>query len=223
MSWSSGKDSAFALFRLLRNPEVNVTGLLTTFNETHKRVAMHAVRESLVIEQAKKLNLELHSIHIPYGCSNELYEARWHDKMREALRLGVTHIAFGDLFLEDIKTYRENLFKGNKIEPLFPIWKMPTSVVAREMIDIGQEAIITCVDPKQLCSSFAGRQFDHSFVDDLPISVDPCGENGEFHSFVYDSPLFQSPIPVRRGETIQRDGFIFSDISISEVFSKVRD
>lgn len=212
MSWSSGKDSAFALYELRKDPRVNVVALLTTINETHERVAMHAVRDKLLGRQAEEMGLKLHRIKIPAGCTNEIYEARMKEAIAIAAHEGVTHMAFGDLFLEDIKNYRETMLKPTGMAAIFPLWKRPTAKLAREMIAIGQKAIITCVDPKKLPASFAGREFDESFLNDLPATVDPCGENGEFHSFVYDSPLFKKPIPVQVGEVVERDGFIFADV-----------
>ncbi|MDB5037044.1 MAG: putative ATPase of PP-loop superfamily [Bacteriovoracaceae bacterium] len=212
MSWSSGKDSAFALYELQKQLNVNVAGLLTTINETHERVAMHAVRETLLIRQAEELGLPLCRIKIPYGCSNELYETKMLECMNDAIAKGVAHIAFGDLFLEDVKQYRETLLKKTSVSPLFPIWHRPTHLLAREMIAIGQKAIITCIDPKKLPISFVGREFDLAFLSELPNDVDPCGENGEFHSFIYDSPLFKKTIPVRVGQIIERDGFVFADV-----------
>jgi len=212
MSWSSGKDSAYTLYELRKNSEIEVVGLLTTINETHQRVAMHAVREELLVEQARELELPLELVKIPYGCQNELYEARMHEAIDRAINKGVNCIAFGDLFLEDIRHYREKMLSGKSISPLFPIWKRPTNSLAREMIASGLKAIITCVDPKKLSPTFAGREFSASFLDDLPEGIDPCGENGEFHSFVYDSPLFKNPLSVQLGEVIERDGFVFADV-----------
>ncbi|MDR3606719.1 MAG: adenine nucleotide alpha hydrolase [Oligoflexia bacterium] len=215
MSWSSGKDSAFALYELSRQPDIRTVGLLTTVNETHERVAMHAVRDELLARQADELGLPLHRVKIPHGCSDELYASRMREAVAAAVKAGVTHMAFGDLFLEDIKTYRETMLASTPIQPLFPLWKRPTQDLAIEMIAAGQKAIITCVDPKKLPAHFAGREFDRSFLADLPPGVDPCGENGEFHSFVYDSPGFKRAIPVRVGEVVGREGFVFADLKIS--------
>ena len=212
MSWSSGKDSAFALYELKKQENIEVVGLLTTVNETYGRVAMHAVRESLLIRQAKELGLPLHIVSIPPGCSNELYAARMSKLIGRAIDAGVEAMAFGDLFLEDIKKYREDMLAPTAMRPLFPLWQRPTGQLAHEMIEAGQKAIITCVDPRKLAASFAGRKFDLSFLADLPTEVDPCGENGEFHSFVYESPLFKSPIAIQVGEIVERDGFIFADL-----------
>lgn len=214
MSWSSGKDSAFALYELKKDPDVEVVGLLTTVNETHQRVAMHAVREELLDRQATELALPLHRVKIPIGCSNDLYVARMTEAMDVAIKDNVSHIAFGDLFLEDIRAYREAMLKPTSINPLFPLWQQPTRSLAHRMVSIGQRAIVTCVDPRKLPKTFVGREFDLSFLSDLPGGVDPCGENGEFHSFVYTSPLFKNSIPVRVGEVVERDGFVFADLNL---------
>jgi uncharacterized protein (TIGR00290 family) len=215
MSWSSGKDSAFALFELKKHSKFTVVGLLTTVNETHERVAMHAVREELLIRQAEELGLPIFQVKIPYGCSNELYGERMSEAIVSAVNESVTHMAFGDLFLEDVKEFRVKMLKSTSISPVFPLWNRPTHSLAEEMIRAGQKAIITCVDPRKLPSTFVGREFDRTFLADLPQNVDPCGENGEFHSFVYDSPLFRRPIPVRVGEIVERDGFVFADVTCS--------
>jgi uncharacterized protein (TIGR00290 family) len=212
MCWSTGKDSAFALYELRAQPDVKITGLLTTINETHQRVAMHAVREDLLQQQAEALNLPLFRVPIPYGCPNELYESRMSQAVAVAINQGVTHMAFGDLFLEDVRQYRERMLESTSLQPLFPIWGRPTRALAEEMIASGHKAVITCVDPKKLPKTFAGREFDSSFLSDLPENIDPCGENGEFHSFVYNSPLFKGPIAIQLGEIVERDGFIFADL-----------
>jgi uncharacterized protein (TIGR00290 family) len=212
MCWSTGKDSAFALFELRKQPDIAITGLLTTVNETHHRVAMHAVRENLLQQQAEALTLPLYRVPVPYGCCNELYESRMAQAVSIAIHEGVTHMAFGDLFLADVRQYRERMLLPTAIQPLFPLWGRPTRSLAEEMIATGQKAVITCVDPKKIPATFAGRKFDSSFLCDLPPEIDPCGENGEFHSFVYDSPLFKSPVPIQQGEIVERDGFIFADV-----------
>ena len=190
-------------------------GLLTTVNETHERVAMHAVRESLLVRQAEELALPLHAVKIPHGCTDELYKVRMTEAVELAIQNSVTHMAFGDLFLQDVRDYRETMLKSTSIRPLFPLWNRPTSSLAQEMIALGQKAIITCIDPRKLPAHFVGREFNQVFIKDLPRDVDPCGENGEFHSFVYDSPLFKRPIPLRLGETVERDGFVFADLEIA--------
>lgn len=212
MSWSSGKDSAFALYQLLARPDIEVTGLLTTVTEDYNRVSMHAVREDLLELQAKALGLPLHKVKIPSKCTNEIYEERMKEAIKEAKKLQVTHMAFGDLFLEDIRNYRIDKLKDSGIEPLFPLWNYPTKKLANEMIKSGLKAVVTCIDPKVIPESFAGRKFDASFLADLPSHVDPCGENGEFHTFVYDGPMFRRPIAIEVGETTLREGFIFTDV-----------
>lgn len=211
MSWSSGKDSAYALYKM-REQNIHVSALFTTINQVANRVAMHAVRETLLEGQAKALSLPLHKIFIPSPCSNQTYEVQMKNFMELARKENVTHFAFGDLFLEDVKQHRVDLLKGTGIEPIFPIWGIPTKKLAAEMIAIGQKAIVTCVDPKKLPASFASRRFDQSFLESLPEGVDFCGEYGEFHTFVYDSPLFKSALDVITGEIVERDGFVFSDV-----------
>jgi len=212
MSWSSGKDSAFALFQLRRLPNIEVTGLLTTVNETHERVAMHAVREGLLKQQADELGLPPILVRIPHGCSDELYATRMAEAIDKAVKTDISCMAFGDLFLEDIKESRKTMLRGTSIQPLFPLWKRSTASLAREMIASGQRAKVTCIDPKKLPASFVGREFDASFLADLPSGVDPCGENGEFHTFVYGSPLFKKDITVKVGEVVEKDGFVFADV-----------
>ncbi len=212
MSWSSGKDSALALHYLRQNPETEVVGLLTTVNETYDRVAMHAVRDELLELQAKMLSLPLHKIKIPSPCTNEVYEAKMQDAITEAKRQGITEMGFGDLFLADIRAYREKMLAGTGITPHFPLWKIPTDHLAKEMLESGVRAVVTCVDPRKLPKEFAGREFDRDFLSDLPGSVDPCGEYGEFHTFVYDAPEFKNPISVEVGEIVERDGFVFADV-----------
>lgn len=212
VSWSSGKDSTFALRAAVNDPALDVTGLLTTLNETADRVAMHAVRRPLLEAQADRLGLPLHTVGLPYPCPNGVYEERMAAAMAAAGRSGVEAVVFGDLFLEDVRTYREASLAGTGIEPLFPLWGQPTEALAHEMVDAGMRAILTCVDPAQLPATFAGRTFDDALLADLPSAVDPCGERGEFHTFVLDGPGFSSPIHARRGETVERDGFVFCDV-----------
>ena len=212
LSWSSGKDSAWSLYRLQQDPAVQVVALITTFNQQFDRVAMHAVRRELVEAQAASAGVPLWSIPLPWPCSNQQYEERMAQICQRALNEGVQAIAFGDLFLTDIRAYREKQLAGTGLEPLFPVWQIPTDELARAMIDSGLRAKITCVDSKALIPCFAGRDFDSSFLQDLPAAVDPCGENGEFHSFVYDGPMFQTPVPVLVGEIVHRDGFVFADL-----------
>ena len=212
LSWSSGKDSAWALHRLRADPEVEIVGLLTSVNETASRVAMHAVRETLLEAQAAAVGLPLTKVYIPQPCSNAEYEAAMGAAVAEARQAGVTHMAFGDLFLEDIRAYREEKLAGSGIEPLFPLWGLPSDELAREMVDAGLRAVLTCVDPRQLDPSFAGRIYDASLLADLPEGVDPCGERGEMHSFAFAGPMFAEPIAVEVGETVERDGFVFADV-----------
>jgi diphthamide synthase (EF-2-diphthine--ammonia ligase) len=214
LSWSSGKDSAWALHVLRQSGEFHVAGLLTTFNEEFDRVAMHAVRRELVEAQAAALGLALYPVGLPYPCSNVAYENRMKTATADARDRGITHIAFGDLFLEDIRAYRIQALAGTGVEPLFPIWCSPgdTSALARQMLADGLRAIVTCVDPKQLSGRFAGREYDEAFLAELPAGVDPCGERGEFHTFCFRSPDFGAEIPVRVGEIVDRDGFRFADV-----------
>ncbi|HJY05839.1 MAG TPA: hypothetical protein VJ323_05955 [Bryobacteraceae bacterium] len=212
LCWSSGKDSAWALHLLRQNQELQIVALLTTFNRSADRVAMHAVRRTLVESQAERTGLPLWTIDLPWPCSNEVYEELMGAAVRRAVAEGVTAIAFGDLFLEDIRQYRERQLSGTGIEPLFPLWGLPTNGLAREMIGAGVKSRVTCVDPKKLDRSFAGREFDASFLSQLPPAVDPCGENGEFHTFVYDAPVFSRPLAINNGEVVERDGFVFADV-----------
>jgi uncharacterized protein (TIGR00290 family) len=216
LSWSSGKDSAWSLYRLREQVGAEVTGLITTINERHRRVAMHAVRTSLLEAQVEAVGLPLHIVPLPDPCDNEAYESAIGRLIEKAKQEEVTHIAFGDLFLEDIRAYRERQLSGTGITPLFPLWGIPTDRLAREMISSGLRAVITCVDPARLTPIFAGRVFDGSFLADLPEGVDPCGERGEFHSFATEGPMFRHPIPVSVGQTVTRDGFVFTDLLPAE-------
>jgi uncharacterized protein (TIGR00290 family) len=215
LAWSSGKDSAWALHRLRQRSDIRVVGLLTTINQVANRVAMHAVRDQLLDAQAAALGLPVRKVRIPSPCSNAEYETAMAAAMSEARLDGVRAIAFGDLFLEDVRRYREEKLEGTGIAPLFPIWGEETHSLADEMLDAGVRAVITCVDPKKLDRSFAGRIYDARFVRDLPEAVDPCGENGEFHSFAFAGPAFESPIPVATGEVVERDGFVFADVTLA--------
>lgn len=212
LSWSTGKDSAWSLHVLRKNPDIEIVALVTTLNEAFNRVAMHAVRRELLEMQATAVGIPLWTVPLPWPCSNEEYEARMSALCARAVNEGVQAMAFGDLFLADIRAYREKQLAGTGLEPIFPVWGIPTGDLAREMIAAGLKAKITCVDPRVLAPEFCGRDFDAQFLADLPPGVDPCGENGEFHSFVCDGPDFARPIPVSVVETVERDGFVFSDV-----------
>jgi uncharacterized protein (TIGR00290 family) len=212
LSWSSGKDSAWALHLLRQDPAVEVAALLTTFNDEANRVAMHAVRRELAERQAAAAGLPLWHVPLPSPCPNDVYEAIMRDVMKRAREEEFTHVAFGDLFLADVRQYREDKLAGTGLAPLFPVWGHPTTTLAREMLDAGLDAVLTCVDPRQLDASFAGRRFDASLLADLPESVDPCGERGEFHTFCCAGPMFAEPIAVETGVIVERDGFVFADL-----------
>jgi uncharacterized protein (TIGR00290 family) len=212
LSWSSGKDSVWALHLLRQQPDIEVAALLTSFNSAADRVAMHAVPRALVDTQASRTGIPQWSVDLPWPCSNAQYEERMRGVCQRALAEGITAIAFGDLFLQDIRDYRERQLQGTGLEPLFPVWEIPTTKLARDMIAAGVKAKITCVDPAQVDRAFAGCDFDQALLDSLPPGVDPCGENGEFHTFVYDAPVFSSPIAVSMGEIVERDGFVFADV-----------
>lgn len=212
LSWSSGKDSAWTLQVLREDPNVEIAGLLTTVNTTYGRVAMHSTRRAILEAQAQSVELPLHVIPLPWPCTNAVYERAMQTAIESALKSGVTHIAFGDLFLEDIRAYRCKQLEGSGLEPIFPIWHEPRELLARRMIDAGVEAFLTCVDPKKLSRSFAGRKFDHAFLDDLPEGVDHCGENGEFHTCVLAGPMFRESLSATVGEVVERDGFYFADL-----------
>lgn len=212
LSWSSGKDSATALQVLQDDPDLEVVSLLVTVNAAADRIAMHAVRRSLLDAQAERLALPAHVVEIPSPCPNDVYEAKMSEALAVARADRVEAVVFGDLFLADVRAYREQAMAGTGIEPLFPLWGRPTGPLAHDMIDGGLHAVLTCVDPKQLDPSFVGRSFDEDLLLDLPAGVDPCGENGEFHTFVWDLPAFSGPIEVEVGEVVTRDGFAFADV-----------
>jgi uncharacterized protein (TIGR00290 family) len=212
MSWSSGKDSAWALLKLMQDPEIDLVGLFCTVNKEFKRVAMHSVRVELLQEQAKNIGLPLEIIEIPYPCSNDEYEYIMSQFTKRAKNDNIENFAFGDLFLKDVRNYREEKLKGTGINPIFPIWGTPTDKLSREIIDSGLRAVITCINPKQIDKEFIGREFDKSFLDSLPENIDPCGENGEFHSFDFDAPMFKEEIKIIVGDIVHRDDFIFADI-----------
>ena len=212
LSWSSGKDSAWSLHILRQKSEYQIVGLLTTFNQSADRVAMHAVRRELVEQQAAKTGLPLWGVDLPWPCSNEQYESLMATACAKAVDDGIEGIAFGDLFLEDVRAYREKQLAGTGLDPIFPLWGKPTHALAREMIASGLRAKLTCIDTKQLDASFAGREFDENLLSELPSSADPCGENGEFHTFVYAGPMFDRAISVNTGERVVRDQFVFADV-----------
>jgi uncharacterized protein (TIGR00290 family) len=213
VSWSSGKDSAWTLHALRQQHGDAVAGLLTTTNEAFDRVAMHAVRRALLDAQARATGLPLNVVPLPWPCSNEEYERRMGAAVTTLVGAGFTHVAFGDLFLEDVRAYREARLAGSGLTPLFPLWRTkPTAELAREMIAAGLRSTLTCVDPRRLDRAFAGRTFDASLLADLPDEVDPCGENGEFHSFAWAGPMFDRNLAIRAGEIVERDGFVFADL-----------
>lgn len=213
LSWSSGKDSAWALHVLRQQGDLQIVGLVTTINEAADRVAMHAVRRSLLEMQAEAAGVPLWTVPIPHPCSNEHYEAAMERVIERARAEGIVAFAFGDLFLEEIRRYREDRLAGTGLRPVFPLWMRPTDVLAREMLGAGLRAVITCVDPTKLPASFAGRVFSPALLPDLPSDVDPCGENGEFHTFAFAGPMFDRAVEVRVGEVIEREGFVFADVT----------
>jgi uncharacterized protein (TIGR00290 family) len=213
LAWSSGKDSAWALHSVRQTGEFDVVALLTTVNRTHQRVAMHAVRESLLEMQATATGLPLVKVPIPSPCSNEIYEQAMSEAMARAQAQGVQHVIFGDLFLEDVRAYRERQLAKCGMTPVFPLWGRDTRQLAEHMIAGGLSAFLTCVDPRQLDRAFAGRRFDRDLLAALPSQVDPCGENGEFHSFANAGPMFGAEILVAVGEIVERDGFVFADLA----------
>jgi uncharacterized protein (TIGR00290 family) len=215
LSWSSGKDSAWALHLLRQRGDCEIVGLLTTLNSEFDRVAMHGTRRAVLEAQAAAAGVPLWIVPLPWPCSNEVYEERMADVCKRAVAEGVHAVAFGDLFLADIRAYRENQLKSTGLEPLFPVWAIPTDSLAREMIDSGLRAKIVCVDTKQLPSSFAGRDYDRQLLEDLPAGIDPCGERGEFHTCVYAGPMFSAALSVQSGEVVVRDGFAFADLSLT--------
>jgi uncharacterized protein (TIGR00290 family) len=211
LAWSSGKDSAWTLYAL-QQQGVEVAALLTTINESADRVAMHGVRRALLDAQSEAIQIPIWKIPLPWPCSNDDYEARMSDACRRAVAEGFTQIAFGDLFLRDIREYRERQLAGSGMEPVFPLWELPTAQLARDMISGGLRARVACVDTRVLDESLAGREFDARLLDDLPAAVDPCGENGEFHSFVYDGPMFAAPIGIETGEVHRAGDFVYRDL-----------
>lgn len=212
LSWSSGKDSAFALSELRAAREYDVVGLVTTVNREFGRVAMHAVREELLDLQAAAADLPVRKVSIPWPCPNDVYEAAMAEAVAEARDEGITHMAFGDLFLADIRAYREERLAGTGLTPIFPLWRRDTGELARAMVASGLRATLTCVDPRQLDPRHAGQTFDGAFLESLPPGCDPCGERGEFHTFAWAAPCFRQPVPVSVGEIVERDGFVYADV-----------
>ena len=216
VAWSSGKDSAWTLHRLRAQGDFEIVGLVTTMNQEFRRVAMHAVREELLEAQARATELPLWRVPLPHPCPNAEYEARMRTLIERARAASVTHMAFGDLFLEDVRAYRERQLKDTGIVPVFPLWGADTAALAREMLREGLRALLTCVDPRQVAREFAGREFDEQLLAELAPQADPCGENGEFHTFCYAGPMFRAPLTVRVGEKVERDGFVFADAWLVE-------
>ena len=212
IAWSSGKDSAWALHEARRQAEFDIVGALTTVTDAFARVSMHGVREELLRAQLDAAGLPAAVVRIPYPCPNEIYEREMAAAMQDAKARGVTHIIFGDLYLADVRAYREKNLAGTGITPVFPLWGLPTGRLARDMIEAGVEAHLAVVDMKKLPAAFAGRRFDGGLIGALPAGSDPCGENGEFHTFVSAGPMLAYKIPVRVGETVERDGFAFADL-----------
>ena len=212
IGWSSGKDSAWSLHALRRDPDVEVAGLFTTVNRGDERVAVHAVRDELLCAQAQALALPVRRIPIPHPCPNETYETAMAALVVAAKQDGVTHLAFGDLFLEDIRRYRERIFAGAGVELLFPVWGLDTRLLAEEMTASGVRAFIVCVDTRRAPREWAGQVFDSQFVKRIPAGIDPCGENGEFHTFAFDGPMFRHPVGARLGGIAERDGFVYADL-----------
>src|ERR1700690_3810580 len=224
LAWSSGKDSAWALHTVRQSGEFEIVALLTTVNRTHQRVAMHAVRESLLEKQAAAVGLPLVRVPIPSPCPNATYEHAMSDAMARARAEGVWHVVFGVLFLEDIRAYREKQLAVCGMTPVFPVWGLETRGLAEQMLVGGLSAYLTCVDPRKLDRRFAGRRFDAELLADLPRGVDPCGENGEFHTFANEGPMFREKIPVDVGEIVERDCFVFADLlpAVSSVGGRVK-
>jgi uncharacterized protein (TIGR00290 family) len=212
ISWSSGKDSAFALHEVRQAGELDVVGAVTTVTETFGRVSIHGVRQEILLAQLAAAGLPPRIVPIPYPCPNEIYEARMAEIISDAAREGITHMVFGDLYLADIRAYREEKLAGSGITPVFPLWERPTLPLAQAMIASGLQAYLATVDLKKLPAEFAGRKFDSQLLDDLPEGVDPCGENGEFHTCVMGGPMFSRPLAVNRGERVERDGYAYCDL-----------
>lgn len=217
ISWSSGKDSAWTLHKLRQSGEYEMGGLLTTMNAAFDRVAMHGTRRELLEAQADAAGLPLRTIPLPWPCSNEQYEAAMREACAKAVEDGIEVIAFGDLFLEDVRQYREEKLKGTGLTPVFPLWGMPTDALIREMIAGGLRSRIVCVDPKKLPKEFAGRDLDEDVLSAMTIEIDPCAESGEFHTLAYAGPMFRHAIPIESGEIVERDGFVFADVRVARL------
>ena len=217
LSWSSGKDSAWALHKLQQDPAIEVVGLFTTLNQAFERVAMHGVRKSLLARQAQCVGLPLMTIDLHWPCSNEEYGRIMAGFIGEVVDRGIRHMAFGDLFLEEVRAYRERQLAGTGITPLFPLWGSDTTELAQQMMAAGLRARVCTLDPKTLDMSLGGHEFDEALLAALPAGVDPCGENGEFHTLAWDGPMFQRPLAIRVGETVLRDGFVFTDLLADEI------
>jgi uncharacterized protein (TIGR00290 family) len=217
VAWSSGKDSAWALHVARQRGHIDIVGLLTTVTDTYGRISMHGVREELLHAQAAAVGLRLHVVRIPTPCSNDAYEARMQEALNLARSDGITHMVFGDLFLEDIRAYRERQLARVGMSGVFPLWQQNTQALACKMISSGLQAHVVCVDPRRMPTAFAGRAFDESLLRDFSADIDPCGENGEFHTFAWNGPMFSRPVAVTVGETIERDGFVFTDLMTADV------
>lgn len=215
LSWSGGKDSALA-FHALRDAGVEIDALITTVTEGYERISMHGVRRELLHRQAEALDVQVVEARIPIAASNDRYEQAMREVLAPFRDGGATQIAFGDLFLEDVRAYRERLMASAGMEPVFPIWGRDTSELARQFLALGFRAVLVCVDPRQIDSRFCGREYDQTLLAELPATADPCGEKGEFHTFVYDGPIFRAPIEIRLGQCVERDGFCFCDVQTPE-------
>ena len=212
VSWSGGKDSTLALHRVLGDRSLRVDALLTTVTDEYDRISMHGVRVALLEAQARALALPLRVARIPRACTNDVYETVSRDALAAYAAGGGERVVFGDLFLEDVRAYRERLLAPLPLAPSFPLWGEDTRALARRFVALGFRAVLACVDPKQIDPAFCGREYDDRLLDELPATADPCGENGEFHTFVYDGPIFGGAVPIRRGEVVTRDGFVFCDL-----------
>ncbi len=212
VSWSSGKDSAMALYKIVKSNEFEILAILTTVSDMFQRVSMHGVREELLDQQANSIGIAVEKVRIPYPCPNEVYEQKMVEIIRNYESKGVSHVVFGDLFLEDIRRYREDKLAEVGFTPIFPLWKENTKELAKTIIRVGFKGVVTCVDPKKLDPNFAGRYFDEMFLNEIPANVDACGENGEFHTFVFDGPIFRNRIEITVGDRVFRDGFQFVDL-----------